>query len=100
MPRSRLCRIRPKEQEQLVPTAAAFSRRGEHGEQRQSAPMMSVMAEEGVVVRAKQRGRTERRQTKAGDWLSVQRVRHDANVARGQGDGKQIPNSETTLTQV
>jgi hypothetical protein len=51
MPRARLRRVRPEEKEQLVTAAASLSSRGKHSEQRQSAALGSMLAEEGVVLR-------------------------------------------------
>ena len=54
MPRARLRRVRPEEKEQLVTAAASLSSRGKHSEQRQSAALMSVLAEESVVLRGRE----------------------------------------------
>ena len=54
MPRARLRRVRPEEEEELVPAAALLSRRGKYSEQRQSAALKSGLAEKSVVLRGNQ----------------------------------------------
>src|SRR5438046_3549546 len=51
MPPARLRAVRPEQKEQLITAAALLASRGKHSEQRQSAVLVSVLAEESVVRR-------------------------------------------------
>jgi hypothetical protein len=63
MPRVRLCRVWPKEKEQLIAAATLLAGGGEDGEQGQPAALMSMLAEESVVLPASERERPERPKT-------------------------------------
>jgi hypothetical protein len=52
MPRERLRRVRPEEKQQLIAAAALFAGRGKDSEQRQSPALMSMLAQESVVLGA------------------------------------------------
>jgi hypothetical protein len=80
MPPARLRAVRPEEKEQLITAAALLASRGKHSEQRQSAVLVSVLAEESVVRRASECERPERPKTIAS---------HEANLGREQQVSKE-----------
>jgi hypothetical protein len=63
MPCVRLRRVRPEENEQLITAAPLLASRGKHGKERQSAVLVSVLAEKSVVLRASECERPERPKT-------------------------------------
>jgi hypothetical protein len=60
MPGAWLRSVGPEEKQQLISAAPMFAGCGKHGEQRQSAVLVSGFAEEGVVLWAGKRERPER----------------------------------------
>ena len=60
MTRARLCHVWPEEQEQLITAAATLASRGKDSEQRQSAALLSMLAQDRVVLRADERQGAER----------------------------------------
>ena len=109
MPRARLGRIWPKEHEQLIPAPSALAGRSEHSQQRQSAPMMAMLAEERVGVGANERGGSEGSQPVLSGQVRFQWLRHEPNVSSRRQPGNKIDllasccaefrKSETTLIQ-
>jgi hypothetical protein len=63
MSRVRLRRVRPEKEEKLIAGAALFASRGKYSEQRQSATLVSMLAEESVVPWASECERSERPKT-------------------------------------
>jgi hypothetical protein len=86
MARARLRDLGPEQTQQLIAAATLFARRREHGEERQPAPLVSVLAENCVVCRSDESERSER--LKSESWRRGRLARggrHQPNLGRQPG---------------
>ena len=80
---ARLISVRPEQAEELVTRAASFARRGEDGQQSESAALVSVITEDGCALRSRQLERAKRPKSESRcQGRSVRRRCHAPNLDR------------------